>query len=103
MVAGAVLVGHVYGTSSVPQYDPGQSGQAERMLDSLHVVTPPSESVLVQSRLPGPQVGFVSNRHVKLAAHEVVDAAYRSAAGGGDVVPVLPAARVERARAMRED
>ncbi len=38
-----------------------------------------------------------------LAAHEVVDAAYRSAAAGGEVVPVPPAARVERGSAMRED
>lgn len=74
LVGGAVLAGHLYGTSSVPQYDPGQSGVAERMLDNLHVVSPPSESVLIASRVPGPQVGFTSNRHVVLAAHEVVTA-----------------------------
>jgi hypothetical protein len=41
MVGGALLAGHVYGTQSQPQYDPGRSGAAERMLDRLHVVTPP--------------------------------------------------------------
>ncbi len=54
MVGGALLAGHVFGTQSQPQYDPGQSGVAERMLDRLHVVTPPSESVLIQSRAPRP-------------------------------------------------
>ncbi len=52
MVGGALLAGHVYGTQSQPQYDPGQSGVAERMLDRLHVVTPPSETVLIRSRAP---------------------------------------------------
>src|SRR6266567_6641894 len=54
VVGGAVLAGHLYGTQSQPQYDPGRSGVAERMLDRLHVVTPPSESVLIQPRTPGP-------------------------------------------------
>src|SRR5262249_34538688 len=36
MVGGALLAGHVYGTQSQPQYDPGRSGVAERMLDRLH-------------------------------------------------------------------
>ena len=55
MVGGALLAGHVFGTQSQPQYDPGQSGVAERMLDGLHVVTPPSETVLIQSRAPLPE------------------------------------------------
>src|SRR5579859_8202744 len=53
MAAGAVLAGHLYGTQSQPQYDPGRSGAAQRMLDQLHVVTPPSESVLIQPRVEG--------------------------------------------------
>ena len=56
MVGGAMLAGQLSGTQSQPQYDPGQSGVAERMLTSLHVVTPPSESVLIQSRTPGPEL-----------------------------------------------
>src|SRR5690242_1607383 len=54
MVGGAVLAGHVYGTQSQPQYDPGQSGVAERMLHRLNVVTPPTETVLIQSKGPMP-------------------------------------------------
>ncbi len=54
MVGGAFLAGQVFGTQSQPQYDPGQSGVAERMLDRLAVVTPPSETVLIQTRAPVP-------------------------------------------------
>src|SRR5215468_7095554 len=74
MVGGAVLAGHVYGTQSQPQYDPGRSGVAERMLDRLHVVTPPSESVLIQSRTPGPQWTFASSPRMRLATGAVVAA-----------------------------
>src|SRR5580658_8988516 len=74
MVAGALLAGHFYGTASLPQYDPGQSGVAERMLTQLHVVTPPSESVLIQSRTPGPERTFAADPRVRLAARQVVTA-----------------------------
>ena len=46
----ALLSGHLLGTQSQPQYDPGQSGVAEQMLSRLGVVTPPAESVLIQAR-----------------------------------------------------
>ena len=49
----ALLGGHLLGTQSQPQYDPGQSGQAEQMLSQLGVVTPPAESVLIQARQAG--------------------------------------------------
>jgi RND superfamily putative drug exporter len=74
MVAGALLAGHLYGTQSQPEYDPGPSGVAERMLSSLHVVTPPSESVLIQSRYPGPERTFAADPQLRLAARTVVDA-----------------------------
>src|SRR5262250_379511 len=74
MVGGALLAGHVYGTQSQPQYDPGRSGVAERMLDRLHVVTPPSESVLIQSRTPGPQWTFAASPRMRLATSAVVSA-----------------------------
>jgi putative drug exporter of the RND superfamily len=50
MVGAAVLAGHLFGTQGAPEYDPGPSGTAERMLDRLHVVTPPSESVIIQAK-----------------------------------------------------
>jgi putative drug exporter of the RND superfamily len=74
MVGSALLAGHVYGTASLPQYDPGQSGVAERMLSQLHVVTPPSESVLIQSRTPGPERTFAAYPPMRLAARQVVTA-----------------------------
>src|SRR5713226_6393401 len=74
MVGGALLTGHFYGTTSLPQYDPGPSGVAERMLDRLHVVTPPAESVLVQSRVPGPEHTFTADTRMRLAARDVVAA-----------------------------
>src|SRR5258707_6285312 len=74
MVGGALLAGHVYGTQSQPQYDPGRSGVAERMLDRLHVVTPPSESVLIQSRTPGPERTFAASPRMRLATGAVVAA-----------------------------
>src|SRR5260370_8027807 len=74
MVGGALLAGHVYGTQSQPQYDPGSSGVAERMLDRLQVVTPPSESVLIQSRTPGPERTFAASPRMRLATGAVVAA-----------------------------
>jgi hypothetical protein len=46
----AFFGGELLGTVSQPQYDPGQSGTAERMLNQLHVVTPPAEDVLITPR-----------------------------------------------------
>jgi putative drug exporter of the RND superfamily len=74
MVGGALLAGHVYGTQSQAQYDPGRSGVAERMLDDLHVVTPPSETVLIQSRIPGPRRTFAASPRMRLATAAVVTA-----------------------------
>jgi putative drug exporter of the RND superfamily len=74
MAGGALLAGHLYGTASQPQYDPGPSGVAERMLTSLHVISPPSESVLVQSRTPGPERTFAADPQLRLAARSVVAA-----------------------------
>ena len=74
MVGGSLLAGHLYGTQSQPQYDPGQAGAAERMLDQLHVVTPPSESVLIQPRVAGPGLTFAAEPQFRRAAREVVAA-----------------------------
>ena len=78
MVGGALLAGQVYGTQSQPQYDPGQSGVAERMLHQLHVVSPPSESVLIQSRAQAPAGTLTAapalTGHVREAAGAVVAA-----------------------------
>jgi RND superfamily putative drug exporter len=49
MVA-AFIGGQFAAGSGVQQYDPGQAGRGERVLTSLGVVTPPTESVLIQAR-----------------------------------------------------
>jgi RND superfamily putative drug exporter len=50
LVAAAIAVGHLAAAPSLPQYDPGQSGQAEHTLQRLGVTSPPAESVLIQAR-----------------------------------------------------
>ena len=80
MVGGALLAGHLYGTQSQPQYDPGPSGVAERMLDRPHVVTPPAESVLIQPRTPGPGHTYAADPNMRLATRDVV-AALRAVPG----------------------
>jgi RND superfamily putative drug exporter len=50
LVAGAVVIGGMLGTKNLNSYDPGQSGQAERVLARPGVVQPDSETVLVQAR-----------------------------------------------------
>jgi len=72
MTAGAVAAGHLYGTASQPEYDPGRSGVAERMLDQMHVVTPPSESVLIQPRTAGST--YATDPSMRLATRTVVAA-----------------------------
>jgi putative drug exporter of the RND superfamily len=66
--------GKLLGTVSQPQYDPGQSGAAERMLNQLHVVTPDAESVLIAPRHGGPGETFATGRQLRQAASEVVAA-----------------------------
>src|SRR5215472_10391604 len=72
MTAGAVTAGHLYGTASQPQYDPGRSGVAERMLDALHVVTPPNESILIQPKTAGST--YATDPSMRLATGAVVAA-----------------------------
>jgi RND superfamily putative drug exporter len=72
MTAGAVTAGHLYGTASQPQYDPGRSGVAERMLDRLHVVTPPNESILIQPKTAGST--YATDPSMRLATRAVVTA-----------------------------
>jgi putative drug exporter of the RND superfamily len=53
LVIGAVLLGGALGTKNLPSYDPGQAGQAERVLSRPGVVQRPAESVLIQARSGG--------------------------------------------------
>src|SRR5215831_6893386 len=53
LVAGAVVISGMLGTKNINSYDPGQAGQAERVLARPGVVQPASETVLVQARAAG--------------------------------------------------
>jgi RND superfamily putative drug exporter len=52
LVVAAVVIGQHFGSTSVKSYDPGQSGQAERVLNRPGVQQPASESVLIQGHDP---------------------------------------------------
>jgi putative drug exporter of the RND superfamily len=50
LVAGAVMISSMLGTKNLNSYDPGQAGQAERVLARPGVVQPASETVLIQAK-----------------------------------------------------
>ena len=74
LVAVVFVAGHALGTKSVPTYDPGQSGQAERALHQLtgNENAAPTESVLIQARTPGHQ--FSADATMQQATRQVVAA-----------------------------
>ncbi|HEY2442413.1 MAG TPA: MMPL family transporter [Streptosporangiaceae bacterium] len=61
LVAVIFVAGQALGTKSLPSYDAGQSGQAERAMHRLGVTTPAVENVLIQARGPA--------NHANHAAH----------------------------------
>ena len=71
LVVAAVVVGQRLGTSNVNSYDPGQAGQAERVLNRSVVQQPDSESVLIQGR-PGRSYG--DDPQLRQAVRDVVAA-----------------------------
>jgi putative drug exporter of the RND superfamily len=50
LVVGAVMISSMLGTKNLNSYDPGQAGQAERVLARPGVVQPDTETVLIQAR-----------------------------------------------------
>jgi putative drug exporter of the RND superfamily len=71
LVIAAVVVGQRLGTSNVSSYDPGQAGQAERVLNRPVVQQPDSERVLIQGR-PGQSYGH--DPQLQQAVRQVVAA-----------------------------
>jgi putative drug exporter of the RND superfamily len=68
----AAFIGGQFVTSAgVPQYDPGQAGQGERVLTGLGVVTPPAESVLIAARHSEGRLAHHAVAEVRLVAREV--------------------------------
>jgi putative drug exporter of the RND superfamily len=75
LVAIVFVAGQSIAAKNVPQYDPGQSGVAERALARLHDNgPPPAEDVLIQARGSGT---FGSNPQLRQATRQVVSALSR--------------------------
>jgi RND superfamily putative drug exporter len=72
LVAVAFAVGTHLGQGKVQGYDPGQAGQAERVMNRPYIQPPPSESVLVQGRSPGQS--YASDPEIRQAVNQVVTA-----------------------------
>ncbi|HEX2822408.1 MAG TPA: MMPL family transporter [Streptosporangiaceae bacterium] len=70
LVIAAVVIGQRLGTDNLNSYDPGQAGQAERVLDRPVVQLPDSESVLVQGRSAGQTYG--NDPEIREAVRQVV-------------------------------
>jgi RND superfamily putative drug exporter len=84
LVGAAFLAGQLLGTQSLPQYDPGQAGQAEQTLHRLNVTTPPAESVLIQPRGPAAAgLTFATDPQMRQAARQVA-AALRAQPGAAE-------------------
>jgi RND superfamily putative drug exporter len=73
LVVAAVVIGQKIGTSNINNYDPGQAGQAERVLNRPVVQQPDSESVLVQGRSdPGASQTYGNDPEIREAVRQVV-------------------------------
>ena len=72
LVVAAVVVGQRFGTDNLNSYDPGQAGQAERVLNRPIVQQPDTESVLVQGRSAGQTYGH--DPEIREAVRQVVTA-----------------------------
>jgi putative drug exporter of the RND superfamily len=73
LVAAVFVAGQMVGSKNVTQYDPGQSGVAERALTRLHDNgPPPAENVLIQTR--GPGAAFGTDPQLRQATQQVVSA-----------------------------
>jgi RND superfamily putative drug exporter len=76
LVAAVFVAGQHVGTSNVQQYDPGQSGVAERVLHNLNDNgPPPAEDVLVQARPGG--APFPDNPGMRQAVTQLVTDLHR--------------------------
>jgi putative drug exporter of the RND superfamily len=72
LVVAAVIAGQQIKAPNVTSYDPGQAGQAERILNRPVVQQPDSESVLVQGRTASQTFGH--DPEIRQAVREVVAA-----------------------------
>jgi putative drug exporter of the RND superfamily len=86
LIAVAFLAGQMLGTKNLPQYDPGQAGQAEQVLHELNVTTPPTESVLIEPRgSRAATLTFANDPQMQVAARQVAAALDRLPSAAMDV------------------
>jgi putative drug exporter of the RND superfamily len=72
LVAAAFMIGQRLGTDNINSYDPGQAGQAERVMSLPVVQQPDSENVLIQGHSPGQT--YASDPEMRQAVRQVVTA-----------------------------
>ena len=72
LVVAAFMAGQKLGVANTNAYDPGQAGQAERVLNEPGVQQPASESVLIKARSAAGT--FASDPQLRQAAQQVVTA-----------------------------
>jgi RND superfamily putative drug exporter len=76
LVAVAFAGGQLAGASNVQSYDPGQSGQAEQVMNRLNIAgPPPGEQVLIQPKTAG--ASYANDPAVRQAVRAVVAALHR--------------------------
>jgi putative drug exporter of the RND superfamily len=72
LVAAAFTLGQHLGQGNVQSYDPGQAGQAERVLNRPVVQQPPQEQVLIQARSAGQ--AYATDPEMRQSVSQVVAA-----------------------------
>jgi putative drug exporter of the RND superfamily len=82
-MAAAFIGGQFLSSPGVQQYDPGQAGRGEQILTQLGVVTPPSESVLIEARTGERHLARAAAAEVRSVAREVT-AALEALPGAAD-------------------
>jgi putative drug exporter of the RND superfamily len=83
LVVAAILAGHQLGTTSLNSYDPGQAGQAERVLARPVVQQPAGEDVLIQGRSAGQT--YATDPEIRQAVRQVVAALHQLPRSAADV------------------
>jgi putative drug exporter of the RND superfamily len=89
LVVAAVLIGQRLGTDNLNSYDPGQAGQAERVLALPVVQQPDGESVLIQGRSASQT--YASDPEIRLAVRQVVAALRQLPRSAADIQSPLTA------------
>ena len=83
LIVAAFTVGQHLGTSNTNSYDPGQAGQAERIMNEPAVQQPDGESVLIQGRSAGQT--FADDPELRATVRQVIAALDRLPHTAADV------------------